>query len=151
MVTERIPAEPFRCSIVCFLDAIDYHDDNLTLEERVQGLRYVHSRDHGIFRWAPSQDHLEISRPGAHSRRHSHNLISWSIVGPRCLETRKLTSVSTCLLSMCSTMRLTRTPEHNHAGEKADTSGLGADVRASATTAEQLRQLLCLQHHALHL
>ncbi|RHZ55174.1 uncharacterized protein CDV56_107648 [Aspergillus thermomutatus] len=44
MVTERFPADLFCRSIVRFLDAIDYHDDNLTRDERVQGLRHVHSK-----------------------------------------------------------------------------------------------------------
>ncbi|GES57929.1 trichodiene synthase [Aspergillus terreus] len=44
MDMNTFPASTYCESIVRFLDAIEYHDDNLTHEERVEGLRHVHSK-----------------------------------------------------------------------------------------------------------
>ena len=41
---KTFPARTYCDSIVRFLDAIEYHDDNLTHSERVEGLRHVHSK-----------------------------------------------------------------------------------------------------------
>lgn len=49
MSSEGFPPDFFCHSIVRFLDAIEYHDDNLVQVERVQGAHYIHSKTAKFF------------------------------------------------------------------------------------------------------
>ncbi|EXJ89683.1 trichodiene synthase (TRI5) [Capronia epimyces CBS 606.96] len=83
-VTPTFPSEQFCRSVVRFLDALEYEDDNLTLDERVQGLRYVHSKTAEYFTQALPRETLKRVHPeriAAVTRTISHFIIyCWSRV-----------------------------------------------------------------------
>lgn len=84
MDTETFPSDLFCRAMVRFLDALEYDDDNLTHDERVEGLRYVHSRTAAYFTQPLPRETLtrvDPARIAAVTRTISHFIVyCWSKV-----------------------------------------------------------------------
>ncbi|KAF2140917.1 uncharacterized protein K452DRAFT_272633 [Aplosporella prunicola CBS 121167] len=84
MTTPNFPTDQFCRSMVRFLDALEYEDDNLTHAERVEGLRYVHSRTVAYFNQPLPRETLKGVNPAritAVSRTIPHFVVyCWSKV-----------------------------------------------------------------------
>lgn len=82
MDTKSPPLDTIRHSIVRFLDALEYDDYNLTRDERIEGLRYVHSKTAEYFTLPLPRETLKSVDPAriaAVTRTISHFIVyCWS-------------------------------------------------------------------------